>query len=63
MSIHGTQQGYSLRIDTSKTGELWKQAESMCSIVLLLAANPKDAEEAAEPMTEQLSRGQEAPGS
>lgn len=42
MSIRGTQQGRSLRTDTRKTGELQKRAEGTCSVVELIAANPKD---------------------
>lgn len=59
MSIHGTWQGHSLRINTRKTGELQKQAEGTCSIVELIATNPsaKDAEEAVEPITEPKAPG------
>lgn len=59
---------HSLRMNTRKPGELQKRAgnterEASCSLAEFTAANPKDAEEAVGPITEQLSWRQEAPGS
>lgn len=46
MSIHGTQQGHPLRINPRKNAEPQKRVEGTRSVFELIAANPKDAEEA-----------------
>lgn len=61
MSIHSTQQERRMTIPPKQAANT--EQEAACSIAELAAANPKDAEEAMGPITEQLSWRQEAPGS
>lgn len=61
MSIHSTQQERRMTIPQKQAANT--EQEAACSIAELTAANPKDAEEAMGPITEQLSWRQEAPRS